>query len=42
LSDVTHLGMGRACLGRRTVLGGAVSAAAMTGLPGSLVAATTS
>jgi len=42
MSDVHHFGIGRARLGRRTVLGSAVSAAAVAGLPASRVAANTS
>jgi DNA-binding transcriptional ArsR family regulator len=42
MSDVNHFGIGRARLGRHTVLGGAVSAAAVAGLPASRVAANTS
>jgi hypothetical protein len=41
MSDVNHFSIGRARLGRRTALGGTVSAPAMAGLPMSWVAATT-
>lgn len=42
MSDVSHVGIGRARLGRRAVLGDAVSAAAVAGLPASRVAANAS
>ena len=42
MSDDNHFGNGRARLGRRAVLGDAVSAATVAGLPASRVAANSS